>query len=320
MLVHFRLTVPDSLSDDVRDLLVGHDCVTNVTRQPGVVLQPAGDLIEADVAREKAGEVLRRLKDLGLHEVGGIVLSNPSGSPFRAARELDAVAPGHPDDAVIWDNLEDVATAGAAPTLSFHVFLVLAVALSAIAVVTDSAVVVIGAMVVGPEYSAIVAFTAGIVLANGGLLLRSLRLIAFSFVLAVAVVTLLALLARAVGLLTTEVVMQPRPNTGFIYHPDAWSFVVALLAGTAGALALAIDRPAPMLGVFISVTTVPALGNLAVGLSVWNGDEVVGSLQQLGLNLAGMVLAGVVTLLVVRTAWPWLAERSERIFGYREKI
>ena len=55
------------------------------------------------------------------------------------------------------------------PTVSFHLFLVLAVALAAIAVITDSAVLVVGAMVVGPEYSAVAAASAGIALGRWGL-------------------------------------------------------------------------------------------------------------------------------------------------------
>jgi len=314
VLLHLRLTAPAALTDPVRELLLADDCVTNVTLQPGAVLEPPGDLLEADVARERAAHVVAGLRRLGLAEQGGIVLTNPAGTPFDRADELEALAPGHPDDAVIWDAVEDQAESGAVPTLSYHVFLVLAVALAAIAVVTDSSVLVIGAMVVGPEFGAIVALSAGLVLRRPGLALRSLRLLVVSFAFAVAVVAVLAVLAGLAGAITVEDVTRPRPNTGFIWRPDLWSFVVALLAGAAGALALSLAREAPMLGVFISVTTVPAAGNLALGLATWQGEEITGSLAQLGLNVAGMVLAGAVTLLVVRTVWPWLAARSERIF------
>lgn len=315
MLVHFRLTVPADLADQVRALLVGHACTTNVTVQPGAVVDPEGDLIEADVAREQAGSLLTELHVLGMEERGGIVISNPVGTPFARADELEANAPGHPDDAVIWESVEAHAEAGAVPTISFHVFLVLAVALAAIAVITDSSVLVVGAMVVGPEFSAIAAISAGIVLNRWGLALRSLRLLVLSFAFAVAVVTLLALVGRMVGSITLDDVTRARPNTGFIWHPDQWSFIVALLAGTAGALALAIDRTAIMVGVFISVTTVPAAGNLALGLAFGEGGEIRGSLAQLGANVAGMVVAGALVLLLVRTSWPWLAARSERLFG-----
>ena len=175
---------------------------------------------------------------------------------------------------MIWESVEATAVAGSVPTVSFLVFLVLAVALAAIAVITDSAVLVVGAMVVGPEFSAVAAASAGIVLRRPTLVVRSLRLLVLSFLFAIAVVTLLALVARATGLVAAADVTAPRPNTDFIWHPDAWSFIVALLAGAAGALALAIQRTATMVGVFISVTTVPAAGNLALGLAVWDRGEI----------------------------------------------
>lgn len=314
VLVHFRLTVPADLTNTVRDLLLEHTATTNVTVQRGAVLRPEGDLVEFDVAREEAGSVLTALHDLGLAERGGIVLTTPSGTPFAEARRLERAAPGHPDDAVIWEAVEAQAHAGAVPTLSFYIFLVIAVALAGIAVVTDSAVLVVGAMVVGPEFSAIVAACAGIVLGNWLLVVRSLRLLVLSFAFAILVVTLLALLAHATGLLTNADVTRPRPSTGFIWHPDTWSFIVALLAGAAGALALAIERTSTMVGVFISVTTVPAAGNLALGLAVWEPTEIVGSLTQLGANIGGMLLAGTLVLLLVRTTWPWLVSRSEVVF------
>jgi uncharacterized membrane protein len=72
-----------------------------------------------------------------------------------------------------------------------------------------------------------------------------------------------------------------------------------------------------MVGVFISVTTVPAAGNLALGLAVADRGEILGSLAQLGANLAGMVISGTLLLLVVRTSWPWITSRTEWLLGYR---
>lgn len=316
MLVHLRLTVPEDLTDRVRGLLVGHECTTNITVRADAVVKPSGDLLECDVAREQAGELLRRLEELGVGERGGIVLLTPSGTPFERARHIERLAPGHPDDAVIWDSVQSKAEAGAAPTVSYLLFLLFAVLLAAIAVITDSAVLVVGAMVVGPEFSAIAAACAGIVLGRWGLVGRSLRLLALSFAFAVAVTTLLALALVAAGGLSPEAVTRPRPNTGFIWHPNKWSFIVALVAGAAGALALAIERTATMVGVFISVTTVPAAGNLALGLAVGERGEILGSVAQLGANLAGMMLSGTLLLAVVRVAWPAITSRAERLLGY----
>jgi uncharacterized hydrophobic protein (TIGR00271 family) len=320
MLVHLRLTVPADLTESVRRTLLDDACVTNVVLQPGAVVEPEGDLVEADVAREHAGEVLVALERLGVAERGGVVILDPAGTPFAAARRLEASAPGHPDDAVIWESVVAKADAGSVPTVSYLMFLVFAVVLASIAVVTDSAILVVGAMVVGPEFSAVAAASAGIVLGRWALVRRSLTLLVLSFVLAVAVVVLLALLARASGLLTEDLVTRPRPNTGFIWHPDAWSFIVALVAGAAGALALAIERSATMVGVFISVTTVPAAGNLALGLAVGDPGEIAGSLAQLGANLAGMILAGTLLLLFVRRCWPWVMEVSGSVLPQRPGV
>jgi uncharacterized hydrophobic protein (TIGR00271 family) len=315
VLVHFRLTTPAALTDQVVQLLLSRDWVTNVTLDQGASLLPEGDLVECDVAREKAGAMVNKLRAMELDRVGGIVLTTPAGTPFDAAARLEAAAPGHPDDAVIWEAVDAQAEAGAVPTVSYHVFLVIAVALAAIAVITDSAVLVVGAMVVGPEFSAVAAASAGIALWRPRLLGRGLLLLVLSFLFAVAVVTVLALVAHGAGLITADDVTRPRPNTGFIWHPDVWSVVVALLAGAAGALALALSKTATMVGVFISVTTVPAAGNLALGLALRERTEIAGSVAQLGINIGCMVVAGALVLLAMRAGWGRLTAWSERYFG-----
>lgn len=314
MLVHLRLTAPTDLSDRVRETLCEPDWVTNVTWQRDAVIDPPGDLLECDVAREKAGALLDKLEHCGLKERGSILVLDPSGAPFARAEELEQLAPGHPDDAVIWEQVVADAEGGADPTVSYHLFLVLAVVLAAVAVLTDSAVLVVGAMVVGPDFAVVAAASAGIVLGRWRLVRRSLQLLVFSFVLAIAVVALLCLLGRATGMIDVADVTQARPNTNFIWRPDQWSVVVALTAGAAGVLALSIQKTSTMVGVFISVTTVPAAGNLALGLAFLETGEILGSLAQLGINLLGMLVAGTLVLGVQRRWWIPITAGAERVF------
>ena len=96
MLLHLRLTVPSELSDDVVELLAHENRSANLTLSPGASLSPPGDLVECDVARELAGEIIGRLKRLGLHESGGILVTTPTSTPFDAARRLERAAPGGP--------------------------------------------------------------------------------------------------------------------------------------------------------------------------------------------------------------------------------
>jgi uncharacterized hydrophobic protein (TIGR00271 family) len=315
VLVHLRLTVPPALSAGVRELLLDHDHVTNVVVQEGASLDPEGDLLECDVARETASELLHALDELGLPEVGGIVLSRPTGTPFAAARRLEQRAPGDPEDAVVWEQVVADAYAASRPTITFHVFLVLATMLASIAVITDSSVLVVGAMVVSPEFSTVAALCTGIVFGRARLAGASLRLLVLSFTFAIAVVTVTALFLVLVGVVTDEMVTRPRPQTGFIWHPDIWSFLVALIAGAAGVLALSTEKANAMVGVFISVTTVPAAGNLALGLAVWAPSEITGSATQLGVNVGGMVLAGTAVLALQRLLWHRVMARTARLFG-----
>ena len=318
MLIHVRLNVPGDLTTRVRDYLLDHDWATNLTVVEGASVVPEGDLVTADVAREKANEILHDLRGMGLDDCGGIVTIEPIGTPFEAARRIERSVPGDPDDAVIWDAVQSEAEAGSRATISFQVFLVLAVSLAAMAVIQDSSILVVGAMVVGPEFSVIAAACVGIVFLRGTLVWRSLRHLVLAFAFAILVVTLLCLVGRFAGAITASMLTRPRPQTDFIWHPDLWSFVVALVAGAAGALALSIQKKNVMVGVFISVTTVPAAGNLALGLAFLNTREMTGSLAQLGANVAGMVLAGTAVLWFQRLFWERLQRVSERVFGQRE--
>ena len=315
MLVHLRLTVPSGLTDDVVDLLGDADRSANLTLCRGASLSPEGDLVECDVARELAGEVIGRLKRLGLHESGGIVVTTPTSTPFDAARRLERVAPGDPDDAVIWDSVVEQSWAASRPTVSYYLFFVLATLLASIAVITDSSVLVVGAMVVGPEFGTVAAVAAGLVLRHGRLGARAISLLGTGVLVSIAVVALLALVGAATGLVTADMVTRPRPQTGFIWHPDRWSFIVALIAGAAGVLALTTARANAMVGVFISVTTIPAVGNLALALGVWAPSEIRGSAAQLGVNLSGMLVAGVGVLVLQRLLWARALGAAQRLFA-----
>lgn len=123
------------------------------------------------------------------------------------------------------------------------------------------------------------------------------------FGLAIALTTLAVLAGRALGWFGTEVLTTPRPETGFITAPDRWSVVVAVLAGVAGVLSLTSAKSGALVGVFISVTTVPAAADMAVALALGGGTEFTRAATQLGINVAGILAAALVTLAVQRAVW-----------------
>ncbi len=301
--MHLRLIVPPDRSTRVLDTLVGDPRVTSIVRLPGAAQRPAGDVIECDVTREATSEILGWLKQQGLYDDGSVALALVDSAPSRNARETEKAAPGAPDDAVIWDAVVDQAYNEAKGSWVYYAFLTLATMIAAVAVVTDSSILVVGAMVVGPEFGVVAALAVGIALWNPGLTWKSARLLVLGFVLAIALTAFAALLARAAGWIDVSDVTADRPLTGFIWRPDKWSAVVAVLAGCAGVLSQTAGRANALVGVFISVTTVPAAGDLALSLALWVPSHIGGAAAQLGINLAGMTAAGVVTLLLQRRIW-----------------
>ena len=124
-----------------------------------------------------------------------------------------------------------------------------------------------------------------------------------------------SLFMDAVNLFSEAKLEGDRPQTGFVYAPDWFSFVVAVLAGAAGTLSLTSAKSGALVGVAISVTTVPAAANAAVALIYSDTNQAERSTQQLLLNLLGIVLAGVLTLLAQKWLWARQRERTAKAGG-----
>ena len=170
-------------------------------------------------------------------------------------------------------------------------------------------------MVLGPEFGAVAALGVALVRGRLTLLARAARTLVLGFVIAILMTTLAALVGRALGWVTLEDVAGPRPETAFIYAPDKWSFIVAVIAAAAGVLSLTSARVGGLSGVFISVTTVPAAGNVALGLAFGVSEEIVGSGLQLIVNLTAMALAGWAALAVQQAIWSRVSTHRARLIN-----
>ena len=299
-MIHLQLVVPARCAQPVVDLLVADPRVTHVVRLPGAAADPPGDAVYCDVAREAASDVIAALRGLGVVDGGAIVIHDVDAADSAFADAAERAAPGSPDDGIVWDVVADRARSDARPSWSYYAFMCLATTIAAIAVRTDSPILVVGAMVVGPEFGPVAAIAVGLVLRDWRLVRSSARLLLSGFAVAIAVTAALSGLAVLAGWVTRAALVADRPLTEFIWRPDHWSVTVALLAGAAGVLSLTSGRASALVGVFISVTTVPAAGNLALALALGVPAEIGGSAAQLAVNLSGMVLSGAAVLAVQR--------------------
>jgi uncharacterized membrane protein len=93
---------------------------------------------------------------------------------------------------------------------------------------------------------------------------------------------------------------------------------VAYFAGVAGVLSLTAAKSGALIGVLISVTTIPAAANIGVAAALGDGEEWLGAMLQLSLNLTAIVLAGIATLYIQRRLYIRRRRRHLREEGARE--
>lgn len=296
------------MRDDVLDVLRSQVGVAHVLLHPGAAVDPAGDVIAADLARECANDVIKNLKDLDAQHRGAITLTVLDTVLSTRAHRAEEEAVGDPADAVVWDELIGRTREEATLSVTFVLFLTLACLLTAIGVVTDSTVTVVGAMVLGPEFGPLAALSVALVQRRMALARRAAVALVVGFPIAMAITAIATWAAESLGWITLDSVAHVE-EVDFIFRVGPVSFMVALLAGAAGMLSLVSARSAGLVGVFISVYTVTAAGFAVVAATVGAWDVAAKSALQLVVNLVGIVLAGVLVLvlrprgrLVARTA------------------
>ena len=303
-MITVRVCCPADLSAQVTAALAGNPAVSTLVVHSGASLSPAGDVIEADLPREAVNPVVDALMALGVQEQGTIQLIPINTWVSKRGLEAEVLSRGASADAVVWTEVIERAYDESSLNWTYLSFMVLATLLAAIAVVTDSVILVIGAMVLGPEFVPIAALGVGLVRRRGNLFRQALRTLVVGFAVSIAVVAAISAIGRAFGVIEyNDLLTSSRPGTSFIYSPNLWSLTIAIIAGAAGVLALTSAKSGGLAGVFISVTTIPASGNIALALVFGIWSEVWGSTLTLVINIAGMALAGWATLWIQQRVW-----------------
>ncbi|MBB5959438.1 putative hydrophobic protein (TIGR00271 family) [Saccharothrix tamanrassetensis] len=294
-MLHLRAVCPIDRTDQVLAALKEHPGVAHVLLFRGAAVDPAGDVVEADLAREATDEVVDALCGLGIDRRGGVTLEQIDTALSDAADRAEEAAPGEGADAVVWEEL--IARTGEESRLNvtFLSFLTIACLLAGVGVVTNSPVTLVGAMVVGPEFGPLAAIAVGLVLRRGDLVRRAGLALAVGFPLAMLVTFGGAVVGSYTGLFDRDMVLAAH-QADFVFEVGPFSLIVALLAGAAGMLSMTSAKSAALVGVFISVTTVPAAGYAAIAAVLGEWAICGMSVLQLGVNLVGIVVAAAAVL------------------------
>lgn len=317
-MLHVNVVAPPPIAARVVDYLLGSEFVINVVHLPSASHKPRGDLISCDVASEEASTVLERLRSLGCERCGSISAEPLEVALSDAARNAEAHAEGSPADAVVWERVAARTSEAAELSMTFLIFMVLATLIAAIGILTDSVVLIIGAMVVGPEFGPVAGICVAVVQRRWGLAVRSLSALGVGVPLGVALAYLMTRLLMAVGI-APNVFEFAHSQTLFISRPDTYSALIAFMAGVAGMVSLTTAKSGALIGVLISVTTVPAAANMAVAAAYQKSDELRGAALQLALNVAMLLLSGIATVQLQQLAFTRRLRREQATRGARPK-
>jgi uncharacterized hydrophobic protein (TIGR00271 family) len=297
---HLRIVVGGARGGGVVALLDDEGSACNVVHLPGAARKPVGDVVLADLAREDASVVLSDLRALDVDHHGSISVEEVDFQLSDAMERAVAHADGSPADAVVWEEVTSRTSETAELNWTFVLFMVLAGLIASVGIMLDSAILVVGAMVVGPEFGPVAGICVALVQRRPRLAVRSLAALAIGLPLTIALTWLAVLGYRAIGAAPDGFDAASHSLSNTIASPDFFAFFVAFCAGVAGVLSLTSAKSGALIGVLISVTTIPAAANVGVGLAYGEWPAARGSLEQLAINLVALVLAGTLTLAVER--------------------
>ena len=198
-MLHLRIYAPAALTESVVQVLRDEPTVSTLAVLKGASVRPPGDLVLADVPRETANVVVDRLTATGVHVHGSIQLEPVRSWISQAGFDAERAAPGAESDAIVWVDVIQRAYEESQLTFAFATFMVFATLIASIGIVLDSQILIIGAMVLGPEFGAVAALGIALLRRRFGLLRHALRTLAIGFAIAVLATTLVMLALRWLG-------------------------------------------------------------------------------------------------------------------------
>jgi uncharacterized hydrophobic protein (TIGR00271 family) len=308
-MLHLRIYAAADTTESVEKILSADPAVSGLAVLRGASIVPPGDILLADVAREAANDVIDRLRALGVQRGGTIHIEPVRTWISQSGLAAERLAPGSSADSVVWADVVQRSYDDSELNWTYLSFMTLATLLAGIAIVVDSQVLIIGAMILGPDFGPVAALGVALVRRRWTLLRLAIRTLLLGFIAAIALTTVAALAARGLGWITMSDISRPDPAPDSSTPPTNGHSLFALIAAAAGALSLTSAKVGGLSGVFISVTTVPAAGNIALALALGDQHELWGSTLQLIINLTGMGLAGWATLTLQKHIWTRISIR-----------
>ena len=291
-----QLFVPRTDRDAVRERLAEMDVEYVFSEADS---RRDGNLAYIPVPTGAVDRVLEELYDAGLDENTYTVVTDADRATVPNADELvDRYVEGPKGDRgashmEIRERADDLK-----PDRATYIAFAIASAIVAVGgLLLDSAIVIVGAMVIAPFAGSTLSASVGAVISDREMVVNS------------AISQILGLIVGFVGAVAMSIFLQ---RTGFMppmlaitqvsqvsafATPNLLTLIIAISAGFAGALALATDLPVSIAGVAVAAAIIPAVATAGIG-TVWGLPIVVlGAIVLLLMNIVFINLSAYVTLI-----------------------
>jgi uncharacterized hydrophobic protein (TIGR00271 family) len=183
------------------------------------------------------------------------------------------------------------------PGFDYFLMVMLSCSIATFGLITDSAAVIIGAMLVAPLMSPILGLSLASVAGERNLFRKAAIALVEGSLLAIALSAILSLIANFLPLdvfkvLPSEILART--------HPTPFDLGIGLAGGAAASYALAQPRlSATLPGVAIATALMPPLCTVGTGIALGNGGIVFGALLLFLTNLAAISFAGILVFVAM---------------------
>ncbi len=291
-MLRLRSSVHHSRADEFGTLLRDLDGVRRIVQQAD---ENAAEtyVFVADVEPVAADRLVDAVAEFGI------------GSDDYVLTRIEVVAPQHRHhfgdggvDGYAWIEVVGQARANSRPLARYLALINVAAVIAALGVITNSSILIVGAMAVSPDLLPICATCVGLVAHHYNLARRAFTTLTLGLGLVVVTAAVLSLLLKWTGFLPDGFEVEHSSLTN-LAHTDYSTVLIALAAGVAAMLSFE-TKASTAVGVAISVTTIPASAYLGVALGGGGIDHALGALVVLLINVSLLIVSGSLTLLVQR--------------------
>ncbi len=259
----------------------------------GTTFDGSKTLITAELTPAMTDRVMRRMIEAGVLPEEIDVLQSET-VPTIEAGERSWLAPR--GEALVWSAVVNQARVNARFSAKYATFMMIAGIIAAFGVMTENAVLIVGAMALAPDLTPIIATSVGLVGRRWRLAGRGTLTLAIGYAFTTLAALLTAAFMRGANLLPSGYQLSQATIQSLATY-NVMIVIIALAAGVAGMFAFETKAGAAV-GVAISVTTIPAAAYAGVSIGLLQSAHAQEALVMLTVNVIMLLLGATMGLAV----------------------